>query len=61
MRDMEHMENPLMVTERAVMAWEHRKTLPAASAVREQMKKGGKKVGTLAVHETRRRTYPGQP
>ena len=43
MRDMEHMEEPLMVTERAVRAWEHRKTVPGAETIREMMKKGGAK------------------
>lgn len=41
MRDMEHMESPLMVTERAVRAWEQRKTLPPSSAVREILKRKG--------------------
>ena len=43
MRDMVHMEVPLMVTERAVMEWERRKTLPPESVTRQLMKKGGKK------------------
>ena len=43
LRDMEHMEEPLMVTERAVRAWEHRKTVPGAETIREMMKKGGAK------------------
>lgn len=38
MREMEHMESPLMVTERAVIAWEHKKTVPPESAVRQMMK-----------------------
>lgn len=38
MRGMEHMESPLMVTERAVIAWEHKKTVPPESAVRQMMK-----------------------
>ena len=42
MRDMEHMENPLMVSERAVKAWEHRKTLPPESVTRELMRKGAR-------------------
>lgn len=40
MRDMEHMEAPLMVTERAVAAWERRKTLPPESFTRQQVRKG---------------------
>ena len=35
MRDMEHMEKPLMVTERAVAAWERRKTVPPDSKVKK--------------------------
>lgn len=37
MRGMDHMESPLMVSERAVMAWEKRKTLPPE---RKGVKKG---------------------
>lgn len=40
MRDMEHMEAPLMVSERAVTAWERRKTLPPESATRQLLRKG---------------------
>lgn len=40
MRDMEHMENPLMVSERAVAAWERRKTMPPESVTRQIMRKG---------------------
>lgn len=41
MRDMEHMETPrLMVTERAVAAWERRNTLPPESETRRMMRKG---------------------
>lgn len=40
MRDMEHMESPLMVSERALMAWERRKTLPPESETRKLMRKG---------------------
>ena len=40
MRDMEHMEAPLMVTERAVAAWERRKTLPPESVTRQLARKG---------------------
>ena len=43
MRSMEHIENPLMVTERALRAWEHGRTVPGAGAVRELMKGGGKR------------------
>ena len=42
MRDMEHMECPLMVTERAVVAWERRKTLPPERETRQLMRKGVK-------------------
>ena len=42
MRDMEHMEQPLMVSERAVKAWELRKTLPPESVIRQLMRKGAK-------------------
>ena len=44
MRDMVHMEQPLMVTERAVKEWEQRKTLPPESVTRQIMRKGVKKV-----------------
>jgi hypothetical protein len=40
MRDMEHMESPLMVSERAVMAWERRKTVPPESETRQLIRKG---------------------
>lgn len=43
MRDMEHMEAPLMVTERAVAAWERRKTLPPESVTRQHQRKGVRK------------------
>ena len=43
MRDMTHMEKPLMVTERAVMEWERRKTVPPESVTRELLRKGVKK------------------
>lgn len=42
MRDMDHMEKPLMVSERAVAAWERRKTLPPESVTREMVRKGVK-------------------
>ena len=41
MRDMEHTENPLLVTERSVKAWIEKKTLPPASEVRRMMKRRG--------------------
>lgn len=43
MRDMDHMEQPLMVSERAVKAWEQRKTIPPESVTRRMMRKGVKK------------------
>ena len=43
MRDMEHLEAPLMVTERAVMAWERRKTLPPESVTRQLVRNGVKR------------------
>lgn len=43
MRDMVHMEAPLMVTERAVAEWERRKTVPPDSATRQLIRKGVKK------------------
>ena len=43
MRDMVHMEAPLMVTERAVSEWERRKTVPPDSATRQLIRKGVKK------------------
>lgn len=42
MRDMAHMENPLMVTERAVAEWERRKTMPPESETRRLLRKGVK-------------------
>ena len=41
MRDMEHTENPLLVTERAVMAWIEKKTLPPESEMRKILKRKG--------------------
>lgn len=41
MREMEHTENPLMVTERAIKAWMARKTLPPESEMRRMMKRKG--------------------
>ena len=39
MRDMDHTEKPLLVTERAIKAWMTRKTLPPES----QIRKGGRR------------------
>ena len=41
MRDMDHTEKPLLVTERAVKAWIERKTLPPESEIRRMMKRKG--------------------
>ena len=41
MRQMEHTENPLMVTERAVKAWIAKKTLPPEDEMRRMMKRKG--------------------
>lgn len=41
MRDMEHMEAPLMVSERAVKTWEQRKTLPPESQTRQLLRRKG--------------------
>ena len=41
MRDMEHMEDPLCVTERALTAWIERKTLPPESQIRQIMRRKG--------------------
>ena len=41
MRDMEHMEKPLLVTERAVKAYLERKTLPPESEIRRMMRRKG--------------------
>ena len=41
MRDMEHTEKPLLVTERAIKAWIARKTLPPESETRRMMKSKG--------------------
>ena len=43
MRNMVHMEKPLMVSERALTAWEQRKTLPPESETRRMIRKGVKK------------------
>jgi hypothetical protein len=41
-REMDHMEAPLMVTERALAAWERRKTVPPESETRQLLRKGVK-------------------
>ena len=41
MRDMDHMENPLMVTEKAVKAWIDKKTLPPESEIRKILRRKG--------------------
>ena len=41
MRDMEHMERPLLVTERAVKAYISRKTVPPESETRRILKRKG--------------------
>ena len=44
MREMEHTENPLMVSERAVKSWLAKKTLPPESETRRMMKRKGVRV-----------------
>lgn len=41
MRDMEHMEGPLLVTERAVRSYVERKTLPPEKETRKILKRKG--------------------
>ena len=41
MRQMEHTENPLLVTERAVKSWMAKKTLPPEDEIRRMMKRKG--------------------
>ena len=41
MREMEHTEKPLMVTERAVKRWMEKKTLPPESEMRKILKRKG--------------------
>lgn len=41
MRDMDHTENPLLVTERAIKAWVERKTLPPESETRRILRRKG--------------------
>ena len=41
MREMEHTENPLLVTERAVKVWIAKKTLPPESELRRMLKRRG--------------------
>lgn len=43
MRDMVHMESPLMVSERALKTWEESKTFPPESETRRMVRKGVKK------------------
>ena len=41
MREMDHTENPLLVTERSVKAWMAKKTLPPESEMRRMLKRKG--------------------
>ena len=41
MREMDHTENPLLVTERSVKVWMARKTLPPESEMRRMLKRKG--------------------
>ena len=41
MRDMEHLESPLMVTERAVKEWERKRTHPPESVTRRTLRRKG--------------------
>ena len=41
MRDMEHIESPLMVTERAVKEWERKRMLPPESEIRRMIRRKG--------------------
>ena len=41
MRDMDHTENPLLVTERAIKAWLEKNTLPPESEIRRMMRRKG--------------------
>ena len=41
MREMDHTENPLLVTERAVKNWLAKKTLPPESEMRRMLKRKG--------------------
>lgn len=41
MRQMEHTENPLLVTERAVKTWFEKNTLPPESEVKRILKRKG--------------------
>ena len=43
MRDMEHMEKPLLVTERAVKSYIDRKTVPPEAAVKRILNRKGAK------------------
>lgn len=54
MRNMVHLDCPLMVTERAVMDWERKHTLPPEDETRQIIKERGNRVDRRAVgrHET---------
>ena len=41
MRDMDHTEKPLLVTERSVKAWIEKKTVPPESEIRRILKRKG--------------------
>ena len=41
MREMDHTEKPLLVTERAIKAWLEKKTLPPESEIRRMMRRKG--------------------
>lgn len=41
MRNMVHLENPLMVTERAVADWERKRTFPPENETRQMIKERG--------------------
>ena len=41
MREMDHTENPLLVTERAIKSWMERKTVPPESEIRRLIKRKG--------------------
>lgn len=43
MREMRHLENPLMVTERAIAEWENRKTVMPSWMIRQEMKRRANK------------------
>lgn len=41
MREMDHTEKPLLVTERSIKAWFEKKTLPPESEIRRILKRKG--------------------